>query len=68
MCCSDLSTETLRNEQLGLMMMLQGFVKGVRNVIVHIHGKQEEARKAYEYLFIAYLFCRPIDETTKTKP
>jgi hypothetical protein len=50
------------------MMMLQAFVKGVRNVIVHINGKQEEARKAYEYLFIAYLFCRRIDETTKTKP
>lgn len=65
---SDLSTETLRNEQLGFMNMLQGFVKGVRNVFAHTHGKQEEARKAYEYLFMASLFCRRIDESYKTTP
>ncbi|WP_199306798.1 TIGR02391 family protein [Anabaena sphaerica] len=56
------------NEQVSFMMMLQGFVRGVRNVLAHTHGKQKEARKAYEYLFMASLFCRRIDETTKTKP
>ncbi|ADI62693.1 hypothetical protein Aazo_0036 ['Nostoc azollae' 0708] len=43
------------------MMILQGFVKGVRNVLAHIHGQQEEVKKPYEYLlhlFFAYALMR----------
>jgi Protein of unknown function (Hypoth_ymh) len=63
-----MKVKELIEELKDFMMMLQGFVKRVRNVLAHTHGKQEEARKAYKYLFMASLFCRRIDETTKTKP
>lgn len=59
---SDLSDETKRNEQLGFMEMLKGFAKGVRNPLAHTHGKQEEAHKAFEYLVMASLYCRRIDD------
>jgi uncharacterized protein (TIGR02391 family) len=59
---SDLSDETKRNEQVGFMEMLVGFAKGVRNPLAHTHGRQEEAQKAFEYLVMASLFCRRIDD------
>ncbi len=61
---NDLSTETLRNEQVGFMEMLKGFVKGVRNPLAHTHAKQEERQKAFEYLVMASLFCRRIDDAS----
>jgi uncharacterized protein (TIGR02391 family) len=59
---SDLSDETKRNEQLGFMEMLAAFAKGVRNPLAHTHGKLEEQQKAFEYLCLASLFCRRIDD------
>lgn len=59
---SDLSDETKKNEQLGFMEMLAAFAKGVRNPLAHTHGKQEEQQKAFEYLCLASLFCRRIDD------
>jgi uncharacterized protein (TIGR02391 family) len=59
---SDLSDETKRNEQVGFMDMLKGFAKGVRNPLAHTHGNKEEAQKAFEYLVMASLFCRRIDD------
>lgn len=61
---SDLSDQNKKNEQLGFMEMLKGFAKGVRNPLAHIHGKQEEAQKAFEYLVMASLFCRRIDDAS----
>src|SRR6267154_586115 len=60
---SDLKDETKRNEQIGFMEMLKGFAKGVRNPLAHTHGAQEEAQKAFEYLVMASLFCRRIDDS-----
>jgi uncharacterized protein (TIGR02391 family) len=61
---SDLSDDTKRNEQIGFMEMLVGFAKGVRNPLAHTHGKLEEAQKAFEYLVMASLFCRRVDDAT----
>ena len=61
---SDLADETKKNEQVGFMEMLAGFAKGVRNPLAHTHGKQEEAQKAFEYLVMASLFCRRVDDAT----
>jgi len=57
---SDLADETKRNEQIGFMEMLAAFAKGVRNPLAHTHGKLE----AFEYLCLASLFCRRIDDAT----
>jgi uncharacterized protein (TIGR02391 family) len=59
---SDLSDESKRNEQIGFMEMLAAFAKGVRNPLAHTHGKLEEQQKAFEYLCLASLFCRRIDD------
>lgn len=61
---SDLADETKRNEQLGFMEMLAAYAKGVRNPLTHTHGKLEEAQKAFEYLCMASLFCRRIDDSS----
>ena len=61
---SDLADQNKKNEQLGFMEMLKGFAKGVRNPLAHTHGHQEEAHKAFEYLVVASLFCRRIDDTS----
>jgi uncharacterized protein (TIGR02391 family) len=61
---SDLSDDTKKNEQVGFMEMLSAFAKGVRNPLTHTHGKFEEAQKAFEYLVLASLFCRRIDDAS----
>lgn len=61
---SDLSDETKKNEQIGFMELLAAFAKGVRNPLVHTHGKVEEAQKAFEYLVMASLLCRRIDDAS----
>jgi uncharacterized protein (TIGR02391 family) len=61
---SDLTDETKKNEQIGFMEMLSAFAKGVRNPLAHTHGKLEEAQKAFEYLTLASLFCRRIDDAS----
>jgi uncharacterized protein (TIGR02391 family) len=61
---SDLADETKKNEQVGFMEMLSAFAKGVRNPFAHTHGKLEEATKAFEYLVLASLFCRRIDDAS----
>jgi len=62
---SDLSTETLRNEQVGFMDMLRGFIKGVRNVYAHSPATDIDSQIAFEYLVMASLFCKRIDQTKK---
>ena len=61
----DLTNETVRNEQVGFMEMLKGSVKGVRHPLAHTHGRREDEIKAFEYLAMASLFCRRIDEATR---
>jgi uncharacterized protein (TIGR02391 family) len=61
---SDLQDETKRNEQIGFVEMLCGFLKGVRHPLAHTHGRQEEAQKAFEYLVMASLFCRRVDDAS----
>jgi len=59
---SDLSDQTKRNEQQGFMELLKAFTKGVRAPLVHSHGRTEEPQKAFEYLVMASLLCRRVDE------
>lgn len=59
----DLNDQNILNEQIGFMKMLKGFYKGVRNPLAHTQGKKEIMIKAFEYLVMASLFCRRIDET-----
>lgn len=61
---SDLSDDTKRNEQFEFMEILAAFAKGVRNPLAHTHGKLEEQQKAFEYLCLASLFCRRIDDAS----
>jgi uncharacterized protein (TIGR02391 family) len=61
---SDLADDTKKSEQVGFMEMLSAFAKGVRNPLAHTHGKLEEAQKAFEYLTLASLFCRRIDDAS----
>jgi uncharacterized protein (TIGR02391 family) len=61
---SDLSDQNKINEQIGFMEMLKGFIKGVRHPLAHTHGKKEEAQKAFEYLVLASLFCRRVDDAS----
>jgi uncharacterized protein (TIGR02391 family) len=65
---SDLSTETLLNEHVVFAEMLKGFTKGVRNVLAHSPAQPEDPQKAFEYLTMASLFCRRIDDTYKENP
>ena len=61
---SDLSDQTKKDEQLGFMEILKGFAKGVRNPLTHTHGKKEKEQKAFEYLVMASLLCRRIDDAS----
>lgn len=61
---SDLSDQNKKNEQTGFSDMLKGFAKGVRNPLTHTHGHKEDALKAFEYLVVASLFCRRIDDAS----
>jgi uncharacterized protein (TIGR02391 family) len=61
---SDLSDQTKQNEQVGFMEMLAAFARGVRHPLTHTHGRSEEAQKAFEYLVMASLLCRRLDDAT----
>jgi uncharacterized protein (TIGR02391 family) len=61
---SDFADQTKRDEQVGFMEMLSAFAKGVRNPLAHSHGRLEESQKAFEYLVMASLLCRRVDDAT----
>jgi hypothetical protein len=46
--------------------MLKGFYQGVRHPLAHTQGKKEKMIKAFEYLVMASLLCRRIDDMKKT--
>ena len=58
----DLEDETTRNEQVGLMDMIKGFIKGVRHPLAHTQGRQESFQRAFEYVVFASILCRRIDD------
>jgi uncharacterized protein (TIGR02391 family) len=61
----DLSDESARNEQLGFMELVKGVALGVRNPLAHTHGREEEFQVAFEYLVLASLLCRRIDQARR---
>lgn len=63
---ADLATESGRNDQVGFMMMLQGAYRGVRNPKAHSLQDDLTAHKAAQYLVLASLLCRRIEEADQT--
>jgi uncharacterized protein (TIGR02391 family) len=61
----DLATETGRNDQVGFMTMLQGVYKGVRTPKAHRLKHDLDAHKAAQYLVMASLLVRRIDEAKR---
>lgn len=61
---SDLRDATKMNEQVGFMEMLSAYMKGVRHPLAHSQGTTEEAQKGFEFLVMASLFCRRIDDAS----
>ena len=62
---ADLSTDSGRNDQIGFMMVLQGVYRGVRNPKAHTLQHDLTALKAAQYLVMASLLARRIDEATQ---
>lgn len=60
----DLDDTTTKNEQIGLMEMVRGFVKGVRHPLAHSSGRDESPHRAFEYLAFASVLCRRIDDAS----
>lgn len=61
---NDLSTDLDRNEQQGLMYIYKGIV-GIRNRKAHLNFVQNDPVKALEYLSLASLLIRHLDEYAK---
>lgn len=59
---ADLSTESGRNDQVGLMMVLQGVYRGIRSPKAHSLQHDLNALKAAQYLVMASLLARRVDE------
>ncbi len=57
----DLSIETNKNLQLGMMSLLKGLAAHIRNPSVHQYGKVEEKLAAYEVLIFCSMLCKRID-------
>jgi uncharacterized protein (TIGR02391 family) len=62
----DLNEENARNEQIGFMNMLCGIALGYRNPLTHSHGRMEDKYMAFEFLVMASLICRRVDEARFT--
>lgn len=61
---ADLSTETGKSEQVGLMMLLQGAYSAVRNPKAHTLRHDTSRETAAQYLVFASLLARRISEAT----
>jgi uncharacterized protein (TIGR02391 family) len=64
---ADLTTESGRNDQVGFMMVLQGVFRGVRNPKAHSLQHDLTETKAAQYLVLASLLARRIDEAQRVK-
>jgi uncharacterized protein (TIGR02391 family) len=58
----DLGTESGKNEQKGFIQILQGVYLGIRNPKAHTLTSDLNEHKAAQYLVMASLFARRIDE------
>jgi len=62
---SNLDTESGKNEQKGFLQILQGSYQGVRNPKAHTLNIKTDQLSTAQYLVLASLLCRKIDECTK---
>jgi uncharacterized protein (TIGR02391 family) len=63
---ADLTTESGRNEQKGFIQILQGVYLGVRNPKAHTLNNDLNEYKASQYLVLASLLARRIEEARKS--
>jgi len=59
---ADLGTESGKNDQAGFMMVMQGVFRGIRNPKAHSLQHDLDALKSAQYLIMASLLARRIDE------
>jgi len=64
---ADLTTESGRNDQIGLMLILQGVYRGIRNPRAHSLQHDLTALKAAQYLVLASLLARRVEEATDVR-
>jgi len=60
----DLTDQSQKNLQIGMMMMLKGFHQGVRSVVSHSDHLAIDDIMAMEYMATASLLCRKLDRAT----
>jgi len=60
---NELSTQTDRDEQEGFMYLFSGAMLGIRNPKGHENIVQNDMYKALEYLMLASLLCKRLEET-----
>lgn len=63
-----LATPSDRDEQEGFMFLFMGAMAGIRNPKAHDNVSQPDQHRALEYLALASLLCRRVDESTRQEP
>jgi len=61
-------TQSQTDEQEGFMLLFMGAMQGIRNPQAHEVGASTDANRAFEYLSLASLLLRRLDESTKDAP
>jgi uncharacterized protein (TIGR02391 family) len=59
-----LATQSDMDEQDGFMLIFMGAMAGIRNPKAHDNVSQPDQHRALEYLALASLLCRRVDEST----
>lgn len=59
-----LATQSDMDEQEGFMFLFMGAMAGIRNPKAHDNVSQPDQHRALEYLALASLLCRRVDEST----
>ncbi len=59
---ADIATKSGQNDQVGFMMIMQGVYKGIRNPKAHSLSHDLTALKAAQYLVLASLLARRVEE------
>lgn len=59
-----LATQSNMDEQEGFMLLFMGAMAGIRNPKAHDNVSQPDQHRALEYLALASLLCRRVDEST----
>jgi uncharacterized protein (TIGR02391 family) len=67
LCFNELSTQSEKDEQEGFMYLFTGAILGVRNPKAHENIVQRDVHRTIEYLVLASLLCKRLDEAEVRK-